>query len=279
MIHLKDYKLTNRNVSFYNLSNIVEKYNINLYEEKELVPTLVKLSNDWNVPYNKIIDFVMENKLYKELFDYNIHKYGKLVAERAVYTEKRVWNYGVQNLIKTYYDVYVSENNYFSLEIPKIVEWIITEYYPFCAIFKKATPYEGIEIDDKMRIDEFARIHWDKHLTMGDIINIIKNPKMTKKELAYNLYGDCDIIFLPIHTQNVHGHNYDISLYIPREAIVKKDWSVVENQILHSIIKPNANNALGKDKNNWFEGKQKFNPYWDCEKVKIVKELWDKVLK
>jgi hypothetical protein len=279
MIHLKDWKPTKSSDSFFLSSDIVEKYKINLYEEKELVPTLVKLSEDWNVPYNKVIDFVIDNKLYTELFSYTTNRFGKLVAERGIYTKNWVRHYGGGDYVTTFYDVYVCENQYFSLQIPKIVEWIITEYYPFCAIFEDATPYEGIEFDEKMRLDDFERKYWEKHLTLGDVINIFKNPNMVKKQLRYKLYGNCDLIFLPITIQNLHGHKYDISLYIPREAIVKKDWSFVENQRLYSIIKPNANAELGKDKNNWFDGKQKDNPYWDYEIVKNIKAMWDKVLK
>jgi hypothetical protein len=70
----------------------------------------------------------------------------------------------------------------------------------------------------------------------------------------------------------IHGHKYDISLYIPREAITNDDWSIVENQKMFGIIKPNANELLGKDKNNWFEGLQKDSPYFNHKEVETIKK-------
>ena len=43
---------------------------------------------------------------------------------------------------------------------------------------------------------------------------------------------------------------------------------------MFSIIKPNANELLGKDKNNWFEGLQKDSPYFNHKEVANVKKLF-----
>ena len=76
----------------------------------------------------------------------------------------------------------------------------------------------------------------------------------------------------------VQGHKYDMSLSIPREAIIKNDWGLVEDKYVFSIIKPNADSQLGRNPANWFSGKQKDSPYFNCEEVAKVKSLF-KVLK
>ena len=53
------------------------------------------------------------------------------------------------------------------------------------------------------------------------------------------------------------------------KAIITKDWSLIEEQNIYGIIKPNANAELGRDTNNWFHGKQKDNPYWEVYKKEI----------
>jgi hypothetical protein len=112
-------------------------------------------------------------------------------------------------------------------------------------------------------------------LTALDIVKLLDNPKYsaeTVKRLKYKIYSDGDTIYYPITSLMIHGHKYDISLYVPREAIVKDDWSLVEKQKMSGIIKPNANELLGKDKNNWFEGLQKDSPYFNHKEVETIKK-------
>ena len=66
------------------------------------------------------------------------------------------------------------------------------------------------------------------------------------------------------------GREYEISLYIPRNAIVNNDWSLVENQRMFSIIKPNAETIT--DEKIWFEGLQKDSPYFNHKEVETIKK-------
>jgi len=278
-------KPTNRNVTFYDSHNIVKRWGINLYEDKELLPTLVKLADDWKVKYNVIIEFIKKNQLVCELFKYSIYKssHTKLVAEKGVYEEKKVWKNGRQIITETYHNVYIKKNEYISLIVPKIIEFIIETYYPKFAIYQKVKRFDKkIIIKPNMKIDDICREYRSYNLTANDIANLLNNPTYVNEhvnKLVYNIYG-CgpDVTYFPLPSIEVHGHKYNKSLVIPREAIVNNDWSAVENYNLSSIIKPNANELLGRDKNNWFSGKQKDNPYWNCKEMKMLKEIFEKVL-
>ena len=165
---------------------------------------------------------------------------------------------------------------------PKIIEHIITTYYPKFAIYEDVPRFDKqIKIKPNTSITEIKREYAEYDLTALDIVKLLDNPNYsteTVKKLKYNIYSDGDIIYYPITSLMVRGHKFDISLSIPREAIINDDWSIVENQKIYSIIKPNANELLGRDKNNWFEGLQKDSPYFNHKEVKTLKKKF-KVLK
>lgn len=266
-------KHTDGNVTFFNSNDIVPKYNINLFNAQDILPSIVKLAENWRVPYDEIINFIIQNNLERHLFSYNTN-HGLLVGEKALYSEKRVWSYGQQKIQRTYHNVYVYEDNYISLQLPKIVEWIIFTYYDFCTLSVVYYPYEGIDFELTDTIHDIDYKYRDKELTIKDILNICAGKQNIQRKLKYSLYGDCEQIYLHLTSIHLYGHTYDISLTIPREAIINKDWSIIENVKVHSIIKPNANEKLGKDGNNWFEGCQKDMPYWDCDIVNTLQKMW-----
>ena len=173
------------------------------------------------------------------------------------------------------FDVYVKENQYITLIIPKIVEFIIKTYYPKFAIYKSERRFTDKSIiNPNMSIDDISRKYRNYKLTAKDISNLLTNPSYSTEyvnKLAYKLYGECNLIFYPLSPIIVKGNRYDMSLYIPREAIVNNDWSLVEKQFVHGIINPTANDMLGLDTNKWFRGEQKDAPYFNDEKIKVVK--------
>lgn len=284
MIYNEKIFNTNNQVTFFDSYNIAKRWNVNLDTEKNLLPSVVKLANDWGVEYEKIIAFIKANNLVRDCFMYSLYggEHSRMVAERGVYSEKKEWHYGNYTITKTYHNVYIRENSYIHLMFPKIIEHIITTYYPKFAIYKDSPRFDKkISIKPNTSIEEIEREYRDCKLTALDIVKLLDNPKYSKetvKRLKYNIYSDGDIIFYPITSLVIHGHKYDISLYIPREAIINDDWSIVENHKIFSIIKPNANELLGRDKNNWFEGLQKDSPYFNHKEVETIKKKF-KVLK
>ena len=278
MIYKENIFNTNSQVTFFDSYNIVKRWKVNLVNEKNLLPSVVKLANDWGVEYEKIIAFIKANNLLKDCFMYSLYggEHSRMVAEKGVYSEKRKWSYGSYTIQKTYYNVYIKENTYIHLMFPKIIEYIITTYYPKFAIYEDIPRFDKqIKIKPNTSIEDIEREYRDCKLTALDIVKLLNNPNYsteTVKKLKYKIYSDSNLIYYPITSLMIHGHKYDISLYIPRDAIVKDDWSLVENQRMFSIIKPNANELLGKDKNNWFEGLQKDSPYFNHKEVETIKK-------
>lgn len=280
MIYNENIKNTKTNVTFYDSHNIAKRWNVNLLNEKNLLPSVVKLANDWGVEYANIIAFIDANNLLKNCFMYSLYggEHSRMVVENGVYSEKRKWSYGSYTIQKTYYNVYIKENTYIHLMFPKIIEYIITTYYPKFAIYEDIPRFDKqIKIKPNTSIEDIEREYRDCKLTALDIVKLLDNPNYSVekvKKLKYHIYGDSDVIHYPLTSMLIHGHKYDISLYIPREAIVKDDWSLVENKRIFSIIKPTANELLGKDKDNWFEGLQKDSPYFNHEDVERVKKCF-----
>lgn len=285
-INWDELKHTNRNVTFFDDDKIVSKYNIDLFNSQHLLPSLVKLSQMWSVPYYAIINFVIQDDITKDLFEYVTYPHNnkscigdsyQLVCQKGFYRETYKWQNGFQNKIITYYDVYIRESNYIGLKFNKIIKRIIEVYYPYAYLTKVTKPYKGIDITHKMSINEINKNYGNLHLTANDIFIMLSNDdyeNILETEIMYNIYSNGDVIYYPLPSIEIHGHKYDRSLYIPCDAIVKKDWSIIENHFVHSIIKPTANENLGMDKNNWFEGKQKDAPYFKCEEVEMIKRLF-----
>lgn len=284
MIYNENIFNTNSQVTFFDGYNIAKRWNVNLIEEKNLLPSLVKLANDWGVEYENIIAFIKANNLVKDCFMYSLYggEHARMVAENGVYSEKRKWSYGSYTITKTYHNVYIRENSYTHLIFPKIIEHIITTYYPKFAIYEDVPRFDKqIKIEPNTSLTEIKREYGEYDLTALDIVKLLNNPNYsteTIKKLKYEIYGDGDIIYYPITSLMIHGRKYNISLYIPRKAIIDDDWSIVENQQMFSIIKPNANELLGRDKNNWFKGLQKDSPYFNHKEVETIKKKF-KVLK
>jgi hypothetical protein len=278
MIYKENIFNTNSQVTFFDSYNIVKRWNVNLLMEKNLLPSVVKLAEDWGVKYANIIAFIKANNLVKDCFMYSLYggEHSRMVAEKGVFSEKRQWSYGTCTIIKTYHNVYITEHTYIHLMFPKIIEHIITTYYPKFAIYEDVPRFDKqIKIKPNTSITEIKREYTEYDLTALDIVKLLNNPNYsteTVKKLKYKIYSDGNLIYYPITSLMIHGHKYDISLYIPREAIINDDWSIVENQKMFSIIKPNANELLGRDKNNWFEGLQKDSPYFNHKEVETIKK-------
>lgn len=281
MLYNEKIHNTNTNVTFYDDYNIVERWNINILTDKHLLPSVVKLADDWKVDYSIIISFIKENNLEQELFRYTLYggrTSSKKIAEKAVYKEKVTHKFGYRSVEKVYHDVYVNESEFIHLMFPKIIEYIIINFYPQFAIYKSKSRFENeIKISPKMTIAEIERDYHNCKLTAKDIVELLNSSTYSTeqvKTLAYNIYSDGEDIYYPLPSVMVHGHKYEMSLSIPREAIINNDWSIVEDKFVFSIIKPDADENLGRNPNNWYQGKQKDSPYFNIDEVAKIKSLF-----
>jgi hypothetical protein len=129
----------------------------------------------------------------------------------------------------------------------------------------------------EMTIAEIERDYHKCKLTAKDIVELLNSSTYSTeqvKTLAYNIYSDGEDIYYPLPSVMVQGHKYDMSLSIPREAIINNDWSIVEEKYVFSIIKPDADESLGRNPNNWYQGKQKDSPYFNTDEVAKIKSLF-----
>lgn len=252
----------------------IEKYGINLYECQDILPTLVSFAKQWNVEFKDIIDIVISLDLHDKLFMWS--SYGR--GSRLIHKNGRVWyEHKWVNCILTkiphYEDMFVREDTYMGLILSKVGEVIISRFYPH---FDIRVNKEICVINKDTYVANIAP-KINPKMTIGELADLLKNPnpKIIESQTRYNIYGGLyDTIYLPLRKILVQGHEYSYSLYIPIQAIVKKDWSLIENWRVSSIIKPNANELLGNDHDNWFSGLQKDAPYFNDELVNEYKKLF-----
>lgn len=275
MIDYKKFKFATKE-TFYSTTNIVNKHHIDIIKEKNLLPSLVKLCDNWKVLYDDIATYIIKNHLTKDLFDYTSYpnSHSKLVCENGLYTITRKWGCGGYNEYKTYFNVYVIENPYIHLIFPKLIDYIIKTYYPYFVLTKKVMK-NNIEIKPYETISELSLRSECRDLTINDLVDIANKKVKYVDELVYNIYSDGDFIYYPLENIIIHGHTYNRSISIPREAIINKNWNLVENQYVSSIIKDGANELLGRDKNNWFSGYQKDSPYWKEKNIRALRRLFE----
>jgi hypothetical protein len=114
MIYTKNIFNTNSQVTFFDSYNIAKRWNVNLLMEKNLLPSVVKLANDWGVKYATIIAYIKANNLVKDCFMYSLYggEHSRMVAEKGVFSEKKQWSCGRYIITKTYHNVYHIYNFY-----------------------------------------------------------------------------------------------------------------------------------------------------------------------
>lgn len=251
----------------------IERYKLDLYNCQDILPTLVRLADVWGITFKDVIDIVKSLELESSLFQWSnfgnsaflIHKNG-----RVWYENKYIR--GVITRIPHYENMYVREETYISTIIDKISECILSRFYPH---FDIRANEKICEITENTFVSDIA-LKVPKRMTIGYLASLLKTPNavIVESKTMYKIYGHSDQIYLPIKEINVHGHKYNYCLYIPIQAIVKKDWSLIENCKVFSIIKPNANAKLGADHDNFFSGLQKDAPYFNDESVEEYKKLF-----
>lgn len=207
----------------------------------------------------------------RELFDYTIYNANNsiLIAEKAVFIE--TWCQLTKSIKRTYYSVYICEHPYSNTLYSKIAEKLMVLY--FAKIFNHKNflieiPLPKLELISDNTMQNILFGHHD--ITYRDFCAIQKGIT-TKYKSKFHLYND--FIVLDLETINLHNHTYNYALIIPYEVLHTKDWSLVENYEVHGIIKRDANDRLGRDANNWFEGKQIDSPYWNNPLVNKLKDL------
>jgi hypothetical protein len=209
------------------------------------------------------------------LFDYTNLITPFKVAKDYLYIRKYnaqtgCWNY-------TYYDIYLTYNQFWQLALNRVAHELITRRFPWllsAPYVKKVKRYKDsikkLPKSLKTRISDIDSwaIH-ENNLTIEDIINIYTRDGYVDnyiEESLLSIYENGDI-FLNID-ENKAGHY----LYMSAYALLNKDWTAIEEKYVYSIcLYDKDGNLIPKQ---WYNGKQKDAPYFNNELVlKFKKDL------
>lgn len=266
MINLLNYKPTNVGDSFIRVNDL-SQYGIELIDvvpKTEIYKTCNQLIGATiEDVYNAIKQ--LEIPVYS-LFDYATYGF-QLIKEKGVYTQ--VKEDGI--IRNVYHDVYLCNNRYQMCEFKFVMEHLLMRKYPH--IFQNEVFHKEMDTNvfklptkqTKLKDIDFGL----SDLTIEELLKLMN--KQPLFETCFHFYDA--FIALDLETNIYHERQYTYSLIIPYSAIQNKDWSIVENYDVHSIIKRNPNDKLGLDADNWFRGKQKDAPFWDNPLIEIVKDL------
>lgn len=271
--------------SYYFVENVEKHFPLlSLMEKSRFFNDLSKLLH---VTIEELYDVVNISQIpHKKMFEYVKLKHIKTNGDFPILIEKNTHykyaknQYGI--FFKDYYHTYLKEHNYIGLLTSKIAGFILTrQFYDFFTndiMYKSERRYpKDINIT---RYTEIGDIKFEyNHLTCEDIVNLLTHEGAVDEMIKvpkFNIYSNSDVFYIELPPFYVHGRNYENSLSIPFEALYKGDWSIVENLKVSCHIKPNANEKLGKDPNNFFYGLQKDAPYFYFDDVNKIKELFIK---
>lgn len=270
MVNLENYKSVSN--ESYTLVEDVTKYGIDKKEMLSKTNLFKSIQKNFKINIDAFMVAIEGLGIEdRELFDFCTYKGANnvLIAENGVY--KETYNRAEMRYIKTYYSVYLCEHSYSSTLYSRIAEELMILLYARIINnhdFLIEIPLPKLELITNKPMQSILFGHYD--LTYRDFCAIQKGIT-TKYKRKFHFYDS--FITLDLETINIHNHTYNYTLIIPYETLHTKDWSLVENFKVHSIIKRDANDRLGRDVNNWFEGKQIDSPYWDNPLINKLKDL------
>lgn len=205
-----------------------------------------------------------------DLFGYSAFGgYGMLFKEKGIYTEKWVnsaWNCG---MVKTYYDIYIVPNEFRSLALDKVAEYITFDKFKFLLGYTKCVKRFNDEISrldnitlntNVSKLDDL--VLFENNITIADLYKLCRN-----KEYKNSYYNKSLVkvyenghIFIELPNKG--------SLFLMYSDLVNKDIVSILKRHVFSIPYYNENGEQIKGK--WFEGNQEDAPYFDCDMVKDV---------
>ena len=213
----------------------------------------------------------------RSLFEYSISTSPFLVSRNGIYTEKWKNVNGHYDKVTTFYDVYVTNNSYVSLYLNKVAQELVKKNMPyllgeqfshtarrFDKEFIKELPTNlNTSVSDVLyKISPFAT-----RLSVGDLVKLYTDPTYKDSlitEYEWSVYHDGNLY---IH---IDEDKPGYSIHTNYRTLLSKNWEAIENQRVFSI--PLYNPATGKMMpKKSFEGKQKDAPYFDNDKVKLIK--------
>lgn len=205
-----------------------------------------------------------------DLFEYSAFGgYGVLFKEKGIYTEKWVSSYYGGKYVTTYYDIYIVPNEFRSLALDKIAEYVVLDKFPFLRGYTKYVKRFNDEISrldnitlntNVSKLDDVALFEND--ITIADLYKLCRNKDYKASYCHKSLVKvyENGNIFIELPNKG--------SLFLMYNDLVNKDVVSILNRNVFSI--PYYDEKGNQIPKKWFEGKQEDAPYFDCDMVKDV---------
>ena len=252
------------------------------YTRKQLLsemPTFISFMERFNCSLDELCEILdMYGIRDSDLFEYTITAGNYPVARKYIYTVKYVQNgWHGQKRVETYYDVYLTCNQYVTLSLNTVANELIKRRFPYLAV----TPFTKIEKRFKDSIKNLPKtllakvsnlntfMLFENDLTIGDLIKLYTEGNYADIEIEkplYSVYSEHGDIYITLD-ENKGGWTLNLSYSI----LANKDWKAIEDKHVFSICLYDENGEQIKGK--WFEGKQKDAPYFNHPLVKELKKI------
>lgn len=208
-----------------------------------------------------------------DLFEYSTcgaGGYGVLFKENAIYTEKWVSSAWGGRMVKTYYNIYIVPNQFRSLALDKIAEYVVLDKFPFLRAYTKYVKrfnddvkelFSNISLKTEIsKLDD--SVLFENNITIADLYKLCRNKDYKDSYCHKSLVKvyENGHIFIELPNKG--------SLFLMYSDLVNKDVVSILNRNVFSI--PYYDEKGNQIPKKWFEGKQEDAPYFDCEMVKDV---------
>lgn len=277
MINLKDFKYTDShdiNVYFVNCAETP-------YSRKQLLSemsTYTKFMERFDCSLDELCEILdMYGVQDKDLFEYTVTRTNYPIATDYIYTSKIERDGSTWREKKTYYNVYLTVNQFVSLRLNTVATEIVKRHFhyltlpPFTSVEKRFNDnikYLPKTLRAKVK-DIDHSILFDNDLTIGDLIKLYTEDNYANSEVEKPLfatYSDGSDIFITLDKDKGGW-----TLGLKFQDLANKDWKAIEDRHVFSICLYDKKGEQVKGK--WFEGKQKDAPYFNHPLVKELKKI------
>ena len=208
-----------------------------------------------------------------DLFEYSAcggGEYSVLFKEKGIYTEKWVYSRGCGNIVKTYHNIYIVPNQFRSLALDKIAEYVALDKFPFLRAYTKYVKRFNDDVKELLnnislktevsKLDDVAL--FENNITIADLYKLCRNKDYKDSYCHKSLVKvyENGHIFIELPNKG--------SLFLMYSDLVNKDVVSILNRHVFSI--PYYDEKGNQIPKKWFEGKQEDAPYFDCDMVKDV---------
>lgn len=213
----------------------------------------------------------------RNLFEYSIFDSPFLVRWDGIYTEKWKIIGGCHKCVTTNYDVYITSNTFVSLYLNKVAQELVKKNMPY--LLGEQFSHTARRFDEELIKELPTNLNASvsdvlhkispctKSLSIGDLVKLYTDPTYKDSlitEYEWSVYHDGNLY---IH---IDEDKAGYSIHTNYRTLLSKDWETIENQKVSNI--PLYNPATGKMMpKKSFDGRQKDAPYFDNDKVKLLK--------